>query len=335
VKGRLRALFSRFPNITARYDVAELRNAARKAMEQHWDGIVFDGPGNMACFDEIHIQTRTMNPNPFLAYVSHNHEETTRFTVAHESRGGVQKLLQTLDGWKTALLERRVVHLCDIVTTNTDIDAALFRKNRPNLRSITIMPGYDGAKSPHRDLADTPRTVVVLGSYVWVAKQTNVESLLTAAAAVFKEARIKLKIVGYMEKKYQVRLRRAFPWADIVGPVKSTRGVLANARIGIVPERAGGGFKHKFLDYAFARLPIAALNMAAAGVPLKAGRDFIATDTIEELVRSIANNIDDTHQLQVMADSAYDVCETEFDWNNRCRTLLSEFEKLSRDLSTA
>jgi len=328
-KSHLAAAFSLVPNITARFDTNERKAVTLAAIrEGNWDGIIFDGPGPLALLERIRSTTGSMRAPPFLAHVSHNHEESTRYLVARESPNLLVKAAQYIDAIKTGRLERKAVQVCDITTVNTETDAALFRQNKPDLNYLVVTPGYGGAKRLQRPLANVPLNVIVLGSFLWVAKRMNVEAFLTAAAKVFPAKGIRLIVAGFMSDDYRKTLSSRFPWADIVGPVEQTETVLSQARVGVVPEQAGGGFKHKLLDYAFARLPIASLDIAMSGMPLKPGRDYISAESLPALAETIAAHIADSAKLESIANNAYAACEHAFDWDQRARDMLEAFQAL-------
>jgi hypothetical protein len=238
------------------------------------------------------------------------------------------KAAQFTDAIKTGRLERKAVQVCDFITVNTETDATLFRQNKPDLNYLVVTPGFGGARRSQRPLANVPPNAIVLGSFLWVAKRMNVEAFLTAAAQVFPAKGIRLIVAGFMSDEYRKALSSRFPWADIVGPVEHTEAVLAQARVGVVPEQAGGGFKHKLLDYAFARLPIASLEIAMTGMPLKPHRDYLSAENMPALVETIAQRIRDTAALESMANNAYAVCEHAFDWDQRSRDMLQAFKAL-------
>jgi glycosyltransferase involved in cell wall biosynthesis len=91
--------------------------------------------------------------------------------------------------------------------------------------------------------------------------------------------------------------------------------------MGIVPERTGGGFKLKTLDYIFNRVPIAALSGSTAGLPLKAGWHYLSFQSIRELAQGVAVAIDNLELLNSLQEAAYAECRSRFDWADRGRAL--------------
>lgn len=325
--GHWRALFSMLPNLAARYSGSKRRHETLEALKEPWDGIVFDSLGASGMFDAVWNTYLGASQRPFFVHISHNHEETTRRTIMREGTNPLAKAVQYLDAIKTGRLERGVVSRCDLLVVNTEEDWKLYQPTHPQVRHVVVRPAYDGARRPHRPLAAVPRSVVVLGSYQWVAKRQNIEAFLEAAAPVFPAAGIGLRVVGFMDAQYRRYLASRFPWAEIVGPVDRVDGELEKARIGIVAELAGGGFKHKLLNYVFGRVTIAALDAAMAGAPLVAHMHYLSAQSVDELVYTIAANIDRIDFLEKMADDAYARCDAKFNWDDRSRDLMAAIEQ--------
>jgi len=106
-----------------------------------------------------------------------------------------------------------------------------------------------------------------------------------------------------------------------LGYVKNLESVFRAARIGIVAERTGGGFKLKTLDYIFNRLPIAAISDGIAGLPLTPGLDYLCFHSMRELAHGVVGVIDDFKRLNSIQRAAYEKCEVGFDWADRGRAL--------------
>ena len=106
-------------------------------------------------------------------------------------------------------------------------------------------------------IAATERRVVLVGSFHWLVKQQNLQAFLAVADPLFARHGITLDVVGSMPEALAAALRSKLRATVLHGFVDDTRPLLAGARIAVVPEAIGGGFKLKFLDYLFGRVPIA------------------------------------------------------------------------------
>jgi hypothetical protein len=84
-----------------------------------------------------------------------------------------------------------------------------------------------------------------------------------------------------------------------------------------VPECIGGGFKLKFLDYIFGRLPVATLSQAAAGLSPDLRRTLLTNDTLDGLVRAIVSHMGRFEKLNRMQERAFALARERYRWNTR------------------
>src|SRR5262245_5944037 len=98
------------------------------------------------------------------------------------------------------------------------------------------------------------------------------------------------------------------------------------ARVALVPEETGGGFKLKILDYIFGRVPIAAIESALKGIPERRKPEFLVAEDLSTLVRKIIETIDDTERLNLMQTRAFELAEDVFNWDVNGRRFLEELK---------
>jgi polysaccharide biosynthesis protein PslH len=110
---------------------------------------------------------------------------------------------------------------------------------------------------------------------------------------------------------------------DFTGTVPDVDRYMDEARIAIVPERNGGGFKLKMLDYVFNRIPIFALSGSFAGVPLIHDDSVVLFPDHAALARGVLDAIDDTDRLNRLQERAFVACRDRFDWASRGRQIVS------------
>lgn len=320
------SLFSLLPNLAYRADSILLRKALRRAATQRaWDAVVLDGLWAGWALPLLADLKAPDGGSPHVAYIAHNHEESTRSRLASEYRGNpFVKIALRLDSLKVRWLERRMVDRADLVTAITPDDAARFIACRPDERVIVLPPGYAGQRIPRRLItADHPRRAIVVGSFDWLAKRMNLERFLTVADPLFAASGTELHVVGNGDAAFIERMRRRFKATHFVGTVPAIEPHLAEARIAVVPEITGGGFKLKVLDYVFNRLPIAAIDGSVTGVPLRAPDSLLSYPSLEALAAGVVAAIDDLPLLNGLQDRAYAECANQFEWRERGERLLA------------
>jgi glycosyltransferase involved in cell wall biosynthesis len=319
------SLMSTLPNISDRCHTRDMtRMLGDLLRREEWSSIVFDGlsagwamKATLAAFSNGHKR-------PLLVYVSHNHEESVRAQIAQNQAPSLKRCVMRFESLKTTRLERAVVDAVDLVTAITPEDGALYRACRPDKRIEVLTPGYCGRNVAGRRItAELPRRAVIVGSFDWIAKRMNLEEFVQAADPLFAAAGAELRVVGSGEPAFLDRLRKTVSATEFTGTVASVTPHLEQARIAIVPERSGGGFKLKVLDYVFNRMPIVALDGSFAGVPLRHDESVILFPDHDALARGALEAMDDLPRLNRMQDCAYDVCHERFDWLARGRHLLS------------
>ena len=98
----------------------------------------------------------------------------------------------------------------------------------------------------------------MVGSFEWHVKAANLRQFLLAADPVLAGAGIELVVVGRVPGAVLDELRPRLRATQFAGWVERLADVLGEARMAVVDEPVGGGFKMKTLDYVFHHLPVAA-----------------------------------------------------------------------------
>jgi polysaccharide biosynthesis protein PslH len=289
-------------------------------LQEPWDAIVLDGYGTGWALDHCVAYCRAHHAHrPVLVHVSHNNEEMLWLAMGREARGSaLKRLALRRNATKVATLERRIVRAVDLLTTITDEDRSTLGAAVARGRSLSITPGYTGPiVSARRITAATPRRVILMGSFQWVVKQENLTRFVEIADPIFEEKGIEMDVVGDIPKAFLGALKARCRATYFHGFVTDVAPYLDRARIGIVPESIGGGFKLKFLDYIFGRVPVATVSQAVAGLPEELRLAMLKNDTLAGLVSQIVSHIDRIDELNRLQDRAFALGKAQFDWNIR------------------
>lgn len=318
LRPRLVSLASSLPHMASRARSETLRKILVERLLEPWDAVVFDGISAGWALDIVRRRYRHDPARPKIVYISHNHERSVRDEVANSHPIGPMRMALRMDTKKVGTLEKRLIDAADLVTAITDEDRQRYLEDRPDMQIAVLAPGYSGQKVEHRAIDQSlPRRAVIVGSFDWIAKQLNLSEFISVADPLFAAAGAQLQIVGNGDPGFIRRMRRDVLATEFTGTVKDVFAFMRQSRLALVPERHGGGFKLKVLDYVFGRMPILAINGSVAGMPLKDRENILYFRNPLALARGVLQVIDDFAQLNRIQDSAFAVCRDRFSWRQR------------------
>jgi polysaccharide biosynthesis protein PslH len=318
------SVVSPLPNIANRCCTPDMQSTlARLLEEREWEVIVFDGISAGWALAPVMDWQRRTGKRPRLVYISHNHEESLRRALAREQSRPLRRAVMHLDSLKVTRLERALVKEADIVTAITAEDGLLYQNEWPQRPIYVLTPGFDGIVARNRRITSAlPRRAILVGSFDWIAKRMNLEEFVRVADPIFAANGVELNVIGSAEPSFLDSMRRRVVTTRFLGRVESVQEHMADARIALVPERTGGGFKLKVLDYIFARMPIFALKGSVAGVPLQDGDSISLYADQEALAMGVVQAIDELDRLNHLQEAAYRACADQFDWSTRGQQLV-------------
>ncbi|WP_026442579.1 glycosyltransferase [Pseudacidobacterium ailaaui] len=328
-KVRALSLLTKYHSDSYRHKSAEFIQAVMKAMQTGPDFVIIDyfAMGWVLPFIKKCI---AVNGNrPLIIYISHNYESNLRFDVARSMRDPIMRAVLMMDARKALRLEKDLVAACDLIVVNTDEDKQLYENDSPGKATITLTPAYDGEITPVAPLTQQrPKRVIIVGAFDWIAKQANLRRFLQLAEDPFRKAGIDILIVGRAPETFINEMSARFSFCKFTGRVDDVRAYLTEGRIGLMPDDVGGGFKHKYLYYIFAGLPVATVRSQVAGLPIDPDHDFIARETMEELVDAIVKSIDDIPYLNALQKRCWESCAHSFNWQDRGTRLAKKIKQL-------
>ena len=312
------AAFSGWPIATAIDATKTYRALLDEQLREHWDAVVLETYATGWALERCLAYRNENSARPVvLVHVAHNHEGVLWRAMAREAHGSILKRwLLRRNANKVGALERRIIRSMDLVTTITDEDRASMSTDASHIRILTIIPGFDGWVAPERRIAaTTPRRVIILGSFHWVVKQENIVRFLKLADPIFREHGIELDVVGDMPQALRAALLARCRATHFHSFVADVAPLLERARIAIVHESIGGGFKLKLLDYIFARVPVAAVSQAVAGLSDELQREMLTNSSQAGLIDDIVSHIDRFDELNRKQERAFSLGKAQFRWN--------------------
>ena len=337
-RGQLSALLSTLPMAGAIHDTAAYRHALDTQLQETWDAIVIDSYGSgWALKHYLAARRGSDKAMPVLVHVSHNQEGALWHDMVINSEATAPKKLALWQNWlKVRALERFVVRHVDLTTAISSEDAAALGALAPQRPTVVLTPGYSGSRLPERVIdAACPKHVVLIGSFRWVVKQENLRQFIELADDAFHRHGIVFDVIGDVPEALLAELKPQVKATQFHGFVDDIAPYFARARLAVVPEVIGGGFKLKFLDYIFSRLPVATITSAASGLPADIRSKLLCRPDLATLVAAIVDHIDRLDVLNDMQSGAFKAADQFFDWRDRGSELRDAIAACQRDRAGA
>ncbi|MBI1417886.1 MAG: glycosyltransferase [Limimaricola sp.] len=303
----MRYFSSSLPYAALQMFTPELRNCAKAELAEA-DLVVLDHIGSTWALD-LAFADRTSRSR--IVHVAHNVESDTRRSAV--GAGGLRGAFARFDTTRIERFEHELLHRSDAVVCISDDDCQRFHHLGATASLLVVNPVYPGNARFVPLTSETPRRIVLIGSFHWRAKQQNLWRFLAARASVPEARDIAVRVVGSIPFALRRRILDKYPEIEVIGPVPRVEDHLNGCRIGVVPEVEGGGFKLKVLDYVYSGLPIFGLQNGLRGLPLRHGKSMRAFDSMDMLWRGIAEWIDDTKSLHALRQAALGAFEAGHD----------------------
>ncbi|MFY0312721.1 glycosyltransferase [Leisingera sp. D0M16] len=332
--GRAGSVFSRWPLIAWKGAQPDYRRELDRLLQAEWDVIVLDNLGSGHALAKAE-RYRAAHPGTKLIYVSHEYEYPTRAAKYGSYRLSLpERLLAARDLTKVRRLEEALLRKCDIVTAINHADLEPFRRIAPGRKYLPVLPGYDGPMLSSRTIGPgTPRRVLVLGGRRSEQKRQILLDWMQAASARLQAAGIEMVIAGDMDEELRSQLRSQYPQVQVLGFVEDLDALFASARMGIIADTTGGGFKLRLLTQVFRRLPIIGLKGAISGLPSAQGAGYLGAPGLQELVDLVIATADDDACLNRLHETAFSDCAAAFSWQARAEALARAMTGGTQDLT--
>lgn len=328
----LRSVFTNLPDVAYRFRsqaylerAIELASNPGAMVDGLLDGIVVDFISMAWLVPPLRKALHARGLATPVVMVTHNHEGALRQETAR-GLAFPKNILMNFDARKAAALEARANAAADGITTIISEDASAFARMCATPSNV-LHPGYGGPMMKRdRHAAQIPRTATIIGNRMAVHKIAVLEHALGALSDKGTDTEVQIDIAGGGNF---TRLSRQYPNCRFHGFVDDISAHLAGARLGLVPDDLGGGFKMRVLTLAMHRVPILGLNSAMRGTTFTPGKHYIGVDSLAEMAEILPRIIDDCEQLDAIQQAAFDHCRANFSWPDRGERLASFFDELA------
>lgn len=316
--GQAGSIISQLPLIAWKGATRDYVERLDSLLRMEWDAIVLDNLGLAHALGKAK-RYRARNPEAKLIYISHEFEYLTRSAKYNSyDMPAIKRFAAKVDLEKVRRSEEALVRDCDIVTVINLADLKPFRKMSSSAKFLPLIPGYSGPIVSSREItAETPRRILLLGGRRSEQKRQILLDWMEVSYARLTKEGVETVIVGDMDESLKEQLSKLYPAARILGFVDDLGALVGSARMGVVADTVGGGFKMRLLSHIFERLPIIGLTGAVSGLPTPEGAGWLGAESLPELVDLVSSVVDNTELLNSLHNTAFIDSASAFGWQKR------------------
>ena len=247
-----------------------------------------------------------------LIYISHNAEFLLSVNNAKNSKSLFDKLVYLQDSLKTKLYEKKWLHHFDLITTISEYDKDYYGKLFKNKKISVLRPVFEIVNlnpNANKDI----NQVIIVGSFLWGPKIENLLSFLNSKN--FKQLHannISLTIVGNADPLLVKTINSEFKGVFMTGRVESVDPYYEKAKIAIIPEILGGGFKLKIAEAAIHKTAIFSVKGAITKCNLRKETHFIEAFNFDDLINKIIDFQFREQELNLMIEETYTIAKRDF-----------------------
>lgn len=247
-----------------------------------------------------------------IIYISHNAEFLLSLNNAKNSKSILDKLIYFQDAIKTKFYEKKWLHHFDLITTISEYDQDYYDVNFKNLKTRIIRPVFeidDLILKTKKNINE----IIIVGSFLWGPKTENIFSFLKSKN--FKdlyENNIHLTIVGNADPLLVDKINSNYKGVFMTGRVESVSTYYAKAKIAVIPEVLGGGFKLKIAEAALRKTAIFAVKGAITKCNLNKDIHYIEAVNFNDLIVKIIDYQKREFEIDNMINKAYETAIKDF-----------------------
>lgn len=185
-------------------------------------------------------------------------------------------------------------------------------------KPVTVVPNGVATREylPHEKPEGIPGRLLYSGALSYAPNREAVlwfvEAILPKITESIPEAH--LVVTGKTEAVPEVL--RKHPQVLLTGFVPALQPVLAEAQVGVVPLRSGGGTRLKILEAWAAGLPVVSTTLGAAGLEgSRGGEHLLLADTPTSFAELTVALVRNPAQRQELAGNARALAEARYDWD--------------------
>lgn len=258
---------------------------------------------------------------------THNVESAIARTLADTDMRRVHRMRWKWEAAKTDRAEAAAVRAADVVVACSDDDAAALEKLGAR-RTLVVPNGIDTAALAHGWPASEP-VLLYVGHFGYRPNEAAAIELVDLVLPRVRESVPDARVHLVGRQPSAQLLRRASEAVRVFGDVPDVTEHLRQARVVVVPLRAGSGTRLKVLEAMAAGIPVVTTSLGGAGIAFEPGRHALVGESCDELADLTARVLVDDELARDLSLEGRRLVEEHYDWSVVARPLLALHAELA------
>jgi len=266
----------------------------------------------------------------------HNVESLLIRRLAAEARPWWRRMALAWQASKVVVAETRILGLFDRCLAVSKLDAAEIQRLAPGTAVSVVPNGVDLSQFTPSVGEGLPHLLVFSGAMDWLPNIDGVRYFVREVLPRIRQrhAEAELLVVGRNPSDSLVR-ELAGGGVRFTGTVDDVRPHLAQARLVIVPLRAGGGTRLKILEAWALGKPVLSTTIGAEGLPAEDGKNIALADSPDAFAQRAVQLLSDPRAAATLAAAGRRVVEEHYGWDRVAHDLLEAYELTRHGLGDA
>jgi len=251
--------------------------------------------------------------------------------VAMARPWGLEKVLDLIEATKLRRYGRAKMPLYQAYLACSEQDAALIRRDAPDIPALVIPNGAD-LRTFVPSGAPKPRDPILLyvGSMHYYPNIDAVQFFFDKVHRSIRRAvpNVRVQIVGHAPPPEIQQLDR-LPGVDVTGTVPDVWPYYDQATVFIIPLRLGGGTRLKIVEAMAMGLPVVSTTIGAEGLDVHPGEDILIADDAASFTQSVLQLLSDPDLRAHIAEGGR-VLAQRYDWRELTKPYPDLVEELIR-----
>jgi glycosyltransferase involved in cell wall biosynthesis len=241
--------------------------------------------------------------------------------TAAKTRNLLWKIMMSLD-WKHG--KREEIELCrkfDLVTTTTEVDLQLFRKDLPDQNMAVVQNGAGNTFFEDLGIEPEPFTMAFTGLFTHLPNSDGIIHFLDHIFPIIQSLEPQARIYVIGKSPTRQILARASGKVIVTGFVEDVRPYMARSQIFVIPLLAGGGIRGKALEAMAMKRPIVTTTIGVEGIHLRHEESALFADTPDTFAKAVVRLFRDPALRERLAGNAFATVQSSYNWEAKGREL--------------